>query len=87
MNDSAAHDDRPAARRRLLTVAAAADHAACSEKTIRRAITAGRLQRYGLGRTVRVDFDELMVLLDRPKRRPHKVSAKAASGMAEIGHS
>ncbi len=46
--------------RRLATIAAAADYAACSHKTIRRRIADGTLPAYRLGkRALRVDLDEL----------------------------
>lgn len=56
----------PAERRskRLATIATAAEYAVCSEKTIRRLISAGRLSGYRLGaRMIRVDLVELEALL------------------------
>ena len=46
--------------RRLVTLDAAADYAACSTKTIRRRISDGSLTGYRLGpRMLRIDLDEL----------------------------
>ena len=53
-----------ASTRHLVTLTAAAQHAACSSKTIRRRIAAGELTGYRLGsRLIRVDLDELDALL------------------------
>ena len=49
--------------RRYITLAAAADRFACSERTLRRMIAAGELTGYRLGkRLVRLDADELDAL-------------------------
>lgn len=53
-------------RRRLATIADAAEYAACSRKTIRRRIADGTLPAYRFGnRALRVDLNEL----DRALRR------------------
>lgn len=49
----------PKARRRLATLAEAADYAACSPRTLRRRVADGTLPAYRLGRLLRVDLDEL----------------------------
>ena len=50
----------PPGRQRKLTVAEAADYHGCSEKTIRRAITDGRLRAYRVGpRMIRIDPRDL----------------------------
>lgn len=54
----------PRKARRLASVAAASEYAACSPKTIRRYIATGRLTGYRMGpRLIRVDLDELDALL------------------------
>ncbi|WP_395691512.1 excisionase family DNA-binding protein [Nocardioides sp.] len=51
-------------RRRLSTIAAAAEYASCSPKTIRRRISDGSLTGYRMGsRLIRIDLDELDQLL------------------------
>ncbi|GAB3253384.1 hypothetical protein GCM10027425_12590 [Alteromonas gracilis] len=51
-------------RRNLASVAEAAQYAACSTKTIRRAISRGDLTGYRMGkRLIRVDLNELDQLL------------------------
>jgi excisionase family DNA binding protein len=53
-------------RQRKLSVAEAADYHGCSERTIRRAIAAGRLRAYRVGvRMIRIDPRDL----DRMARR------------------
>lgn len=50
--------------RQLVTLAAAADHAAVSIKTIRRYIAGGRLTGYRMGtRLIRIDLNELDAIL------------------------
>ena len=51
-------------QRQLVTLAVAADHAAVSDKTIRRRIADGSLTGYRMGpRLIRVDLNELDALL------------------------
>ncbi|MDP9822770.1 helix-turn-helix transcriptional regulator [Nocardioides massiliensis] len=51
-------------RKRLVSITQAADYAACSPKTIRRYISAGRLAGYRMGsRLIRVDLNELEAIL------------------------
>lgn len=48
------------ARRRYASLLAAAEYAGgCSERTLRRMISAGQLTGYRLGRHIRVDLNEL----------------------------
>ncbi|MGD8151418.1 helix-turn-helix domain-containing protein [Ornithinimicrobium sp. Y1694] len=50
--------------RRLVTLDAAAEYAACSTKTLRRRISDGSLTGYRLGpRMLRIDLDELDAML------------------------
>jgi excisionase family DNA binding protein len=49
--------------RRFISLQAGADYAACSQKTLRRHIAAGRLRGYRLGRLVRIDLDELDAIM------------------------
>lgn len=52
------------AARRLVSISAAADHIACSDRTIRRLIADGRLTGYRIGnRILRVDLNQLDSLL------------------------
>jgi len=51
---------KTAARRRMATIATAAEQVPCSERTIRRYIADGRLKGYRVGpRMIRIDLDEL----------------------------
>lgn len=45
--------------RRLATLPAAAEYAACSVKTIRRRVADGTIPAYKLGRLLRVDLNDL----------------------------
>lgn len=52
-------------RRRLVSINQASEYAACSTKTIRRYIAAGRLTGYRMGkRMIRVDLNEIDALLE-----------------------
>lgn len=62
MASTATTTSRPT--RRLASIPAAAEYAACSTKTIRRRIADGSLTGYRMGaRMIRVDLNELEALL------------------------
>jgi excisionase family DNA binding protein len=45
--------------RRYVSMAKAAEYADCSDKTLRRLISQGRITGYKLGRVLRIDLNEL----------------------------
>lgn len=54
----------PSTKKRLASIAAAAEYATCSEKTIRRRIAAGDLTGYRFGaKLIRIDLNDVDRLL------------------------
>jgi excisionase family DNA binding protein len=61
--------ERSASRRPLLTINEAADFLNVSTRTVRREIDRGALAVVRIGRSIRIDDDDLDALIERYRRR------------------
>ena len=59
----------PNIERRYVSLVAATEYASCSSKTLRKLIAEGRLTGYRLGRSIRIDLNELDAYMDPRSRQ------------------